>query len=452
VTHGQRKNGFLELKFNDDRTQALATIYPPSPDGEPVQAIEVIDRLKNMGVTYGIREAEILEAIHQVSNTRATLIVVAAQGTLPEQGQDAKIRYRLPLETLSRPLPKNEHGFPDWFALEPAKMVRADDDLAVIVPPNGGAPGKTLTWPPKDIPPKAGKPAALVAGPHVRIAEDSLRMSADADGYVVLQHEKLTVYALRQIQDPVMGGTHLFAAGAVFTGTVKSAQITAGEFLAIKGATQGCRIRCHGDVYLTSAEQCAIVAAGDVYVSVGLRDCEITTPRRVIMVADAGIVGGKVCALEGIEAVILGAEDFTATELTAGVDRYSRIRIAELEEELAGCEANIMRIRQALKPFATLAAHTALPEDKRQLLQKLQTQKRTQEARITALQLERHEMLLGIKGRRPGTITVLKTAYPGVWISINNAAMQVESPLEQVQFVEGAGGRSVELRPLQEAA
>jgi uncharacterized protein (DUF342 family) len=452
VTQGQRKNGLLQLKFNEDRSQAMATIFPPAFGGEPVHAKEVTERLKAMGVTYGIREQAILEAVHQVQETSAVVHFIAAQGTLPQDGKDAVVHYRLPMELLCKPLPKNAQGLPDWFALDPNKLVKADEELAAIVPANGGSAGKTLTWPVKDIPPKPGKPAGISAGPHVRSSEDGLRFYAQNDGYVVLHGEKLIVHALRMLDPLVSGGAHSFPAGAVFTKDVKQAQITAMDFVAIQGAARNCQLRAHGDVYLSYAENCAIVATGDVYVSKGLWQCEVNTPQRVVTTAEAGIVGGSICAHQGVVVGTLGAPDFTPTEILTGVDRYSTVRTAELEEEIAACEANIERISQALKPFATLAVHTTLPEDKRLLLQKLQSQKRSQEARINEIHSERRLMSIGAKNRPSGSVTVMKTAYPGGWVGIGNAAFQVETPLEQVQFVEGIGGKSVEHRSLLKAA
>jgi uncharacterized protein (DUF342 family) len=447
----QRRNGSLELKFNEDRTQVVGTIYPAAGGGNTVQAIEVTERVKAIGVTYGIREQAIMEAVHHVQSSRTMVQFVAAQGTLPQDGKDAIIHYRLPIELLSKPIPKTAQGWPDWFSLDPKKLVKADEELAVIVPANGGSPGKTLTWPLKDVPPKPGKPAALCAGPNVRSSDDGLRLFVQTDGYVVLHNEKLTVHAVRLMETPVAGGSFSFPAGGIFLNDVKQAQITAGEFVAIKGAARNCRIRSHGDVFVTYAENCTIIATGHVYVSKGLWQCDVNTPQRVITATEAGIVGGAISAQEGIEAGVLGAPDFTPTQVLTGMDRYSAVRTVELEEEIAACEANIDRISQALKPFVTLSVHTTLPEDKRMLLQKLQAQKRSQEARINEIHSERRQMSLGAKNRRPGPIKA-RTVYPGVWVGICNAALQVEAPLNQVQFVEGSGGKSVEAKPLLQAA
>ncbi len=455
MAQGIRKNGHLELRFNEDRTQALATIHPPVGGGESVTAADILERLKAMGVTYGVREKAILDAIHYADDTNMPAAnVVVAQGATPQDGQDAKVNYRLPQEVLSKPLPKRADGsgLPDWFALDPAKMVKADDELASIVPAQPGVPGKTLTWPIQAIAPKPGKPCMLNAGQNVRVSDDGLRLYAAHDGYVCLQGEQLVVHALQLVESNVVGGAHSFATSAILLGNLQQAQVRVGGMMAVKGVAVGCQIRVHGDLYLRYAENCTCVVTGNVYVLQGVKNCQINARKKIIALGTAQIVGGKVCATEGINAISLGASDFTATEVEVGVDLLSDLRGQEIQEEMTQCEANISRISQALKPFAALAVHDTLSEDKRQLLQKLQAQKRSQESRIKELHNERRALSIAAKEKISAAVTVAETVYPGVWIGIHAAAMQVESPLQGVRFVEAAGGKAVQTEPLQQAA
>jgi len=452
---GFRKNGSLELKFNEDRTQVLATIYPPAEDGQAVTAGEILERLKQMGVTYGIRDKAILDAVHHAANARMPVAnVIVAQGILPRDGDDARVVYRLPQDVLARPLPRRTDGsgLPDWLALESAKMVKADEELAIIIPAQPGTPGKTLTWPVQTISPKPGKPSTLSAGLNVRTTADGLRFYAAADGYACLQSDQLVVHALRLIHEDVTGGPHVFLNGAVFHGNLRQAQLKVGGVLAAKGNAVGCQIRAFGDVFVRYAENCTFIVSGNVYVMQGLKNCQVNTRKKIAALESASLLGGKLYATEGVEAVTLGAPDFTDTEVRVGVDYLLDIRSGEIQEELIQCEANIARISQALKPFATLAIHDTLTEEMRQLLQKLQEQKRSQEARLKDLHNERRSLSIGAKEKVAGTVTVARTVHPGVWIGIHTAAIQVEVPMEGVRFVEASGGKSVQAEPLQQAA
>ena len=321
------KHNLLEIKFNEDRTQALATLYPPREGGEPLHVCDVLERLKSMGVTYGLREQAILEATQEVKRSGTALrSVLVAQGTMPQDGVDARIRCALPLELLSLPLPKNAHGQPDWFALHPGKMVQADQELACIQPALAGIAGKTLTWPVQVVPARQGKPAAITAGSNVRVSSDGLRFTAAADGYACLHKDTLAVHALRRIAQPVQGGQHQFPTGAVFLEGARGAHIHAGSFIAIAGTAQDCSLRAQGDIIVRHAVNCALIATGSVYVLECLRDCEVNTPNKVIALPGSSLVGGSLCATGGIEAGSLGTADFTPMEVFAGVDKFSRIR------------------------------------------------------------------------------------------------------------------------------
>jgi hypothetical protein len=115
----------------------------------------------------------------------------------------------------------------------------------------------------------------------------------------------------------------------------------------------------------------------------------------------------------------------------------------EIEEELQACEANKERISQALKPFMSIAVYTHLTEDKYALLQKMQEQKIALDERCNALHGEHRALMLSGKGRALGRIYVADTIYPGGWLHIGGAALQVQTPQQQVEFVAATNGKSV---------
>jgi uncharacterized protein (DUF342 family) len=447
------RNGSIELKFNEDRTQALATIYPSSGNGCAVDAAEVKARLKSLGVTYGVRDHAILEAIHYAEETgMAAANMVVAQGTLPQNGTDARVQYHLPLALLSRPLPKRSDDLPipDWFALDPEKIVSAGQALATLFPPQPGIPGKTLTWPIQSVAPKPGRPVVLSLGPNVDNV-DGMKLCASQEGYVCLQGELLMVHALRILSSNA-SGNHTFHGGAVFMKSVHQAQIRAHGFIAIKDRVIESRLRADGDVLLHHADNCDIIASGNVFVTGSLRNCNINTRSRLITRPSAEVIGGNICAMEGVKVGILGAQDFTATEIHTGIDHFVRVRNLEIQEELVACDENIKRISQALKPFATMSVHVSLPEEKRALLQKLQAQKHSQEAQINALHNEKRTLTLTGNEKAAGTVHVMGTVWPGVWIEIGASATQIEIPMESIRFLEAPGGKSVQAEYLSQAA
>ena len=128
------------------------------------------------------------------------------------------------------------------------------------------------------------------------------------------------------------------------------------------------------------------------------------------------------------------------------------LKNSEIQEELQACESNITRISMALKPFLTLAGHDAVTDDKRQLVSKLQGQKRSQETHIKELHYERRRLLIASKEHLISYVLVSTTVYAGVMITIRNGATQIETPMERVKFIESPGGKSVDVELLRKAA
>ena len=323
------KNGTIELKFSEDRSQVFGTIYPPRKDGEAVTPAEIIQRLNSMGVSYGYKEQTLAEMIRTSTVRGETAVgLLIAEGEVPEDGKDARVVYALPLETLKVPLPRRDDGSKliDWFAVDTDRLVKEGDELATIVPAIPGVPGKTLTAPIQTIAPRSGRPAALYAGANVRTSDDGQHLTAQHDGLAVLHGDQLTVHGLRQIQEDVLNETRQVPTGAVLYGSVTGAQIFAGTFLALRGRVAGSYLRAGGDIFLYTAEDSEIATPGNVYVFESLKNCRITTLKKVIAIGDATLVGGTIRAFEGVSADTVGAEDFTETVLELGINAYAELR------------------------------------------------------------------------------------------------------------------------------
>ena len=66
--------------------------------------------------------------------------------------------------------------------------------------------------------------------------------------------------------------------------------------------------------------------------------------------------------------------------------------------------------------------------------------------------MKRHNLNFAGVEKVAGIATVMGAVWPGVRIEIADAAMQIESPMTNVQFQPAANGKSVEVLPLLQAA
>jgi len=446
-------NGTVEVKFNADQTAALATITPPGPGGDSVTVTEVRDHLKQLGVLYGIRDRAIRNAIHYAEDTDMIAAnVVVALGALPEDGTNAHIQYRMPVDLLSQPPPKHPSGLPmpNWFALNPQKMVKAGQELASIVPAQPGVPGRTLTWPIQSIAPNPGLPANVSAGLNVRLVE-ATSLVAMSDGYAWLSGNTVNVQPLEMIESD-MKGEYTSSLGLVVRGNAIKAEIRTDGFVAIEGAAVACRIRANEDIIISYAENCEFATPGSVYVLKGLKNCQVIARGRVQAISGSLLAGGNLRAYEGLEVDELGSEDSAETEVYTGRDHFTDLRNREIQAELSDCEENIAKITLALKPFTGHTSIASLGERKRSSLHQLQLQKRTLDWRINQLHTERRHLSFLRHEIGPGIITASGAVRPGVNIKIGNAAFRVETALNKVRFLQTPDGSAVDVQSLLESA
>ena len=279
---------------------------------------------------------------------------------------------------------------------------------------------------------------------------DSLHVHATTDGYCYLHGERLTVAGFQQFPEEVVGGYHTFEQGVIFFDAITDAEIVAEEFIAVQGEVKNCTLRSKGDILLQNAENCIIVTAGTVYVDGDLINCDIKTRQKVVGSPYSRIMGGTVRAFREITAGSVGTSDFIETTLEVGNDHYTPLRDIEIEQEMVGCNYNILRIQSALKPFSSSAAHRNLTDERRALIQQIQSHQKVQEDRIRLLREEKRRNVLLTKERVTATITVVET-HPGVWIRNGRLQLLVETPMQHVQFVEAQRGTTLLAVPLENA-
>jgi len=450
-----RAHGKLDARFNLDKTQVVASIYP-TDGGEPVQYEDVIENLRQLGVLSGIREPSIRDAIQAVNETgRRAVDVVIAQGTLPEQGKDGSVRFLLPAEELRRPLPMHPLNFDivNWFELNTNLIVKPDTDLVALIPPTTGQPGKTLTLPPANVPVTAGKPPDIRAGNYVAKSEDGLRLVAQTEGFVLLNGNVIEILPLCSVQETIVGKQMEFKGGAILCADAMHSTLRMGDFLAARGKLINCKIRCFGDVFLSHAEDCEIVTTGNLYISGTIHGCQVTVRGKVMELGNSFIVGGCIRASHGIAISHLGDESKTFTEVKIGEDYLTGVRVQEIREELDQCEANIKRISQILRPFVSVSVHSTLDIVKRALLQQLQNQQQTQQARVRTLHNEKRAMTMEAhENYSDAAVNILGTIHPSVRVHVRTAMTRIECPYSNMQFVEGVGGKWVRMQSLQKAA
>ncbi len=442
-------DGSFWVFFNEDKTQAMLLVAPPQGDGNPVRVADVVRALEEMGVAYGIDQQAIRETIERATNIANKAQAVVAQGVLPVHGIDAKVNYRLPEEAVLRPLPYLPDGSIDYLQLDPARYIQAGQLIATVVPAQHGRPGRTLTFPPQNVPQRPGKEANLRAGDNVLASEDNLQFTAETAGYVYLSGEKLCVLpalpVAEDIRTPQQFPVSLVLKGNLLAG----AQVRVQGDVAIGGRCEEAVLNARGSCYLHGGAQRSDIAAdGNVLLASGVVDCNISTRRRVIALNEnAPITGGRIVAFEGIEAYTIGTPAWTPTEVVAGVDTLGDERLFEIAEEMRQCEDNIQKINVALRPFVSVTADVTSPE-KKEAIQRLMAHRRRLEARLKELQHEKRSITIAVNAPTRAEVIVRGVVYPGVKVTIGKYSYLVETEMHAVRFTVVRGEARVQVKSL----
>lgn len=442
-------DGSFWVFFNEDKTQAMLLVAPPQGDGNPVRVADVVRALEEMGVAYGIDQQAIRETIERATNIANKAQAVVAQGVLPVHGIDAKVNYRLPEEAVLRPLPYLPDGSIDYLQLDPARYIQAGQLIATVVPAQHGRPGRTLTFPPQNVPQRPGKEANLRAGDNVLASEDNLQFTAETAGYVYLSGEKLCVLpalpVAEDIRTPQQFPVSLVLKGNLLAG----AQVRVQGDVAIGGRCEEAVLNARGSCYLHGGAQRSDIAAdGNVLLASGVVDCNISTRRRVIALNEnAPIAGGRIVAFEGIEAYTIGTPAWTPTEVVAGVDTLGDERLFEIAEEMHQCEDNIQKINVALRPFVSVTADVTSPE-KKEAIQRLMAHRRRLEARLKELQHEKRSITIAVNAPTRAEVIVRGVVYPGVKVTIGKYSYLVETEMHAVRFTVVRGEARVQVKSL----
>jgi uncharacterized protein (DUF342 family) len=92
---------------------------------------------------------------------------------------------------------------------------------------------------------------------------------------------------------------------------------------------------------------------------------------------------------------------------------------------------------------------------KKQLIHTLVEQRQRLEERVRELYNEKRNLMMNAKAQIAATVIVTGKVYPGVTVTIQNAAILVEETRERVLFRLGPGGKSIcieEITPATQAS
>ncbi|MFB5083020.1 DUF342 domain-containing protein [Symbiobacterium thermophilum] len=449
----------LLLLVSPNAMSVEARVVPPEPGGRNITREQVLQELARLKVVFGIDHAAIDRLVEMAEKgfrlDRQGIVV--AEGRPPVDGQDAAIIHHPLLQTPAGYPRLTEDGRADFFDLNLVRNVAKDTVLATRKPPTPGEPGIDVFG--RTVKAREGRDVRLRAGAGTRLSPDGQSVIATVEGHASISASgEVTVSPIFTVPGDVgYGSGNIDFVGTVvvrgdvtqgFTvkaggnvevhGGIMGGSVEAGGDVLVRygivGAGRG-RVKAGGKVRCRFIESAEVEAAGDVVVSDGILNSQVSGDSVLVTGGRGSIIGGRIRARREISAQTLGSPMGAATDLQVGVPPAVRGELDQIREQLARVEDRFGQATRTATYLNSGAAETArISREFAEKSRRLTGAERQQLAgRLAALQSQLEP--------EPGAcVKGYEAVYPGVRITIGAQRHVVVDQSTNSCFVIGEDG------------
>ncbi len=455
---------FPLITMDPERKFAKLRLYPPSNGGMRISSDEIMDRMGQLGIKYGI----LTENIKLMLKGRLYCTdVLIAKAKPPVQGSDAVVTYHFDVDKTCKPA-MDESGNVDFHQLDMIENVGEGQLLATLQPADLGTPGTDVTG--GELKPKKVKQLFLKHGKNIHLSEDGCEMYSDVSGNVTLVED--TVFVSDQYEVPadvgpstgdieydgsvvvkgnVLTGYSIKATGDItVNGVVEGASLITDGKIVLKRGIQGkgeAALQAGGDVISNFIESASVTCGGKIMTE-AIMHSKVTAEDDIVVKGKRGMIaGGSLKTKTKIEAKTIGSTMGTRTELQVGIDpklveqhRLLEKEVEQLTSEREGLMQNVLLLKKRMD------AKGKLDDEKMASLKK--TGKRIQEidARLEENAAEREVLEVELNKKDNGRIIAENIVYPGVKMTISNVSNTIKSEVQHSAFVRD--GADIRIRAI----
>ncbi len=320
--------------FVEDNGNKAFGFIPWIP-GNMVTAEDIYDALEKRGIVIGINHEAITDMIKKRRMNEKVLI---AEGTPAEAGENGWYEFfvRLDLPRIPAPLPD---GGVDYVNIEAFEMVDEGEKIAVYHPAQKGVDGQNVFG--EVLHANKGIEKKPLKGQGFIIAPDGVTYLSRLNGKFEYLNGRIIISNMIVVREDVTavtgklevdGSVHVI--GSVYSGgyisatgdiiiehNVQAGRLIAGGNIMIKKGScskNDCFIEAKGEVSGSFFEAANIEAGGNVRANY-IMNSNINTMGKVIVSGSKGmLLGGKACAVMGVDTFNLGNKSHIKTYLEVG--------------------------------------------------------------------------------------------------------------------------------------
>lgn len=441
-----RKKEFV-ITIEENGNKAYA--YIPWSPGNMVTEEDIYDDLQRREIVFGIRHEAITKLIKKKKRNVKVLI---AEGVPAVRGKDGWFEFfvRLDLPRIPAPLPD---GSVDYVNIEAFEMVEEGEKIAVYHPAEKGACGKNIYG--ETIHAEDGIEKKPLRGEGFRIAPDGVTYLSKMSGKFEYINGRIIITNMLVVQEDVTAVTgklevdgSVYVIGSIYSGgyikatgdiiiehNVEAARLIAGGNVMIKKGScsrNDCFIEAEGEVSGSFFEAANINARGNVKANY-IMNSNINTLGRVIVSGKKGVLlGGRICAVKGVDTYNLGNSSHRKTLLEVG-----RNHLYEKEQvNYAGKREILLNELNSLetgwnKILQMLAAQREVPVD---IVRKVQATIVAKSHELAQLDAEVSKLANLTDQNMNAPVCVRGTAHAGSVIVINTISYNLSANVNRVIF------------------
>ncbi|MDR0378124.1 MAG: FapA family protein [Spirochaetaceae bacterium] len=454
--HNSMEDASVSVSISEDEMKAFVYVNPPGPSGCDISLETLVNVLRRNRVVSGINTDFLQEFADKPVYKEK---ILAAEGSHPVNGRDSYLRYNFETESNRVHIQEGADGRINFKELNIIQNVVKGQPLAKKAPAEKGTPGKTVTG--KTLPAKSGKDLPVSLGANVSIADDGVTIIADMNGQVVLTSGKINVEPVFVVPGNVdiKTGNIIFLGNVIIKGNVEDGfSVKAAGNIEVNGAVERAELDAEGDIIVHQGitgkstgrikagrslwarfiENARIEAGDMVVVSDGIINSFVDANKRVICEGKrAHIVGGRIRAMEEINAKVLGSPlSGTETICEVGFDPKSKEQLDIYTLQKNFLTKELEKTQRNLQTLIQKKQDQSLPEDKEAYLQELTDKCNDLTGELASIEKETmklKEFLNNLTNR--SKISVSSKVYPGVRITIRDATENVRNGYQAVTFI-----------------
>lgn len=364
----ERTDCRVDLQVSSDLLSAWITVEP-AHGGEVLTEIIVRQALVDAHVSFGIKE-ELIEAIVNAGASERTLI---AEGIAPVHG-DSAVFAHLVKDSDHKGAPQlRDNGSFDLKSLSLFVSVEAGTPLLKRIPPTKGKPGTGVDGSPIAASDGVDKPIHAGVGAVVSPDDPDVIVAARA-GQPAFQENSVRVDPTIELDgvNPATGNVvfegNVLIRGPVEAGftvkagqdlrifdTVEGADLSAGRNLVLMTGVYGksrSKITVEGNLEARFLNECTIDCGGDIQVADLIAHCTAECEGTLRLGQQGGRgqgLGGRLLALRGVQAQILGSVSEMPTTIEIAAPQRLLRRKGEVAEAVDKAQADLEMIEHRLR-------------------------------------------------------------------------------------------------------